>query len=480
MIPFLKKQRPSSVLGLALDGNQLDAVVLRRNGSLRVQQTVSAALALSPLSGDPELVGREIRNHLDQAGIRERRCALSIPPGWLLSTQVKLPDLPEADLASFLQIEGERGFPSGAENLFIVDSRYRLANGEHYATLLAVPRNHLETLQKVLKAAQLKPVTFSPGLATMDYPEKNSGEGALVLALGNQSLNLLVTSGSGIVGVRSLDAAMENESGQRTIDADLVARELRITLGQLPPALAEKIRTVRLFGRADPAKRFADEISSRVQAMGLKVEIMDRPSAAKFDPALSPDLAASPALALAANWLKAAAPAPELLPPKVNPWQQFLSGKQTSKKLAWAGGVAGGVAILVIGGFLYQSWQIARYESKWNAMAQKVTELQADQDQIKKYHPWFDHSYRGLRILRRLAEAFPESGYVSAKSLEIRDLTAVTCSGVARDNQSYIKLIGQLQAAPEVTNLKTELLRGQSPLQFSFNYQWEGGGSSGN
>src|SRR6202451_2802794 len=106
MISFLKKQRPPSVLGLALGGNQLDAVVVRRlNGSLRVQQTVTASLALSPLSGDPELVGREIRNHLDQAGIRERRCALSLPPGWLLMLQVKLPDLPEADLGSFIDIE---------------------------------------------------------------------------------------------------------------------------------------------------------------------------------------------------------------------------------------------------------------------------------------------------------------------------------------------------------------------------------------
>ncbi len=70
-------------------------------------------------------------------------------------------------------------------------------------------------------------------------------------------------------------------------------------------------------------------------------------------------------------------------------------------------------------------------------MEQKVTELKTDQTQIKTYGPWFDHSFRGLRIMRRLTEAFPEDGYVSAKDLEIRDLTAVTCSGVARDNQSY-------------------------------------------
>ena len=54
MISFLKnlkKQGASSVLGLALDGNRLEAVVLRRlNGALQVQQSLTATLALSPLT----------------------------------------------------------------------------------------------------------------------------------------------------------------------------------------------------------------------------------------------------------------------------------------------------------------------------------------------------------------------------------------------------------------------------------------------
>ena len=135
MIDLLKKQRASSVLGLTLDGNRLEAVVLRRSvGALQLQQTATAALALSPLGGDPELVGREIRNHLDQAGIRERRCVVGLPLSWVLTLQVKVPDLPEADIEGFLQIEAERGFTSGHENLFIAAARarvQRMANKRH-------------------------------------------------------------------------------------------------------------------------------------------------------------------------------------------------------------------------------------------------------------------------------------------------------------------------------------------------------------
>ena len=131
MIDLFKPKRPSSVLGLSLDGNRLEAVVVRRhNGSLQVQQALAVPLALSPLSGDPELVGREIRNHLDQAGIRERRCAVCLPLNWVLTVQTKLPDLPEEDIAGFLQIEAERGFTSGYENLYIASSRARASAGE--------------------------------------------------------------------------------------------------------------------------------------------------------------------------------------------------------------------------------------------------------------------------------------------------------------------------------------------------------------
>src|SRR5881398_3084299 len=97
-----RRKRLSSLLGLALDGSRLDGVVLRRvDGSLQVQQTFSVSLSLDPLTADAELVGREIRNHFDAAGVSERRCIVGVPLKWALTTHIELPDLPEADAASF-------------------------------------------------------------------------------------------------------------------------------------------------------------------------------------------------------------------------------------------------------------------------------------------------------------------------------------------------------------------------------------------
>src|SRR5208282_1697116 len=203
----------------------LEAIVLRRsNGTLRVRQSVSADLALSPLTDDPELVGREIRNHLDQAGVRERRCAVCLPLGWLLTLQTKLPELPEAERTSFLELEVERGIHGGSEALLTVHSIFRPKDGEAYATMLAVPRNNLGTLERVLRAAKLKPVTFGLGIGALQPAARDQAR-VLALAVRSNSIDLQVSGGGGIVAVRSLDEATDAQGGQKRISAELTARE---------------------------------------------------------------------------------------------------------------------------------------------------------------------------------------------------------------------------------------------------------------
>jgi hypothetical protein len=100
---------------------------------------------------------------------------------------------------------------------------------------------------------------------------------------------------------------------------------------------------------------------------------------------------------------------------------------------------------------------------------------------IKQFRPWFDESVRGLQILRRLTEAFPEDGSVTAKTIEIRDLTTVTCSGVARDYQALLRTVERLRTVPQIPEVNLGQTRGQSPnMQFKFDFVWNEGGSRGN
>jgi hypothetical protein len=137
------------------------------------------------------------------------------------------------------------------------------------------------------------------------------------------------------------------------------------------------------------------------------------------------------------------------------------------------------VALLVVGAFLVQQWQLSRLQSQWTAMEPKVKELENMQQQIRKFRPWFDASFRNLSILRKLTEAFPEDGAVSAKTVEIRNLASVTCSGTARNNQALLQMRDKLSAAEGIREVHIEQTRGSAPLQFTFNFHWgEGTGDA--
>ena len=79
-------------------------------------------------------------------------------------------------------------------------------------------------------------------------------------------------------------------------------------------------------------------------------------------------------------------------------------------------------------------------QSQWVKMAKPVGELEVINKQISQFRPWYDESVKGLTILRGVTQAFPEDGSVTAKTVEIRDLGTVTCTGTARNTRSSCRL----------------------------------------
>jgi len=503
-INFSRRKKLTGLLGLAFDGSRLDGAVLRRtNGSFQVQQTFSVTLSLDPLTAAPELVGREIRNHLDAAGVRERRCVVGVPLKWLLTAQTELPPLPETDAASLLQLEAERGFPCDVTTLRLAYSRCRLPAGKQLVTLAGIPNNQLATLEQVLAAAKLKPLSFSPGVTALqapaagfgvppsgglaseppDVPPKggtpNKENGVLALAIGESQVSLQITGGGGVAALRSLEGAIENEGARRALHPGLVAREARITLGQLPAGLRESVRRIRIFGPRELAQPLADEMELRFEPMGLQVELVTAYAPDEFGVELPPAVPVSAAFSLAARRLAGQTPVFEFLRPRPTAWQQ-LAIRYSSSRLRTAGAVAAGIVVLGGGLFLFQEIQLVVLRSQWSGISARVKELDGVQQQIRKYRPWFDGSFRSLSILRQLTLVFPEDGAVTAKSVEIRDGKVVNCSGTASDNAALLRTLSQLRAANGVTDLKVDQIRGKSPMQFTFDFHWNQGGGNEN
>lgn len=463
----------STILALALDGRRLEGAVVRRtNGSAEVLQSFTAPLALDPREAEPTALGRELRQHLDAAGVRERRCVLAVPPDWLFTVSVPLPDLPEADLESLIQLEAERGFPTSPDTLVVARSRYRTATGAAGVTLLGLAREQVERLEAVARAARLRLASLTLGLAAL--PGLNgaaaTGSGVLMLVPGEQTLGVQVACSGGLALVRTLDAPPDTGNGDAP-DLSALARELRITLGQLPPEVEQDVHRVCVVGADARAERLTTRLRGPLGEDGLAVDAW-REMPAHGDLRLPAGVPVSVPLAVAVRYLAGGAAAIEFLPPRVSRWEALAARYTTSRTAARAALAVAAVVVLTAGAFGVQQARLAWWRSRWNGMREAVTELEAVQQRVRQYRSWYDESFRTLSILRRLTEAFPEEGTVSAKSVEIRPNTGVTCSGTARDNAALLRVLDQLRAVPEVRGLKVEQIRGNAPLQFTVNFQW--------
>jgi hypothetical protein len=315
------------------------------------------------------------------------------------------------------------------------------------------------------------------GLPALQSPEAQNSSGVLALAIGETQVGLQISCGGGIAALRTLEGALEGAGGQRQLHADVLVREARITLAQLPAGIRDCVKRVRIFGPRDLAQQLADEIELRLEALKLEVEVVTAYAGSEFGVHPPAGAAVSAAFSLATGYLGGRQLELEFLPPRVTPWQQFVA-RYSSGKLQRAGVAAAAAALLVGGAFGFQEWQLLRLRSQWSGIKTTVSELEATNGKIKQFRPWFDNSARGLTILRKLTEAFPDDGSVTAKTLEIRDLNAVTCTGVARDYQALLRTVERLRAIPQI-ELKQGQTRGQSPnMQFTINFVWSEGGAN--
>ncbi len=471
------KNRPgTSVLGLMLGHDRLEAVELRRsNGGADIRVNVTLPLESDPFSGDPEAAGRQLRKQLDAAGIREHRCVVSLPPDIVLCLTLPLPEIPEADRASLLQIEAERGFPQNPEDLIVESSVSEPVAGSRYATLLAVPRSIIQRLELVLRAARLRPISLTLGLAALQ-PAADTG-GVLALVPTGRSLALQVTHARAVAALRVIDEAFTGDAEPLGFDAGQVLREIRITLGQLPAGVVENIRTVRVFGPSEAARTIAEQLGPRLAPTGLAVEHVRALPLAGLAFKLPPASPASSALAVAVAALAGKRPAFEFLPPRISAWQQFAS-RYSSRRLAGTGAVVGSIAGVVCLAFLGQQILIWQWQARWDLIKSRVAKLESMQKEIRTYRPWFDESCRSLAVLRRLTESFPEDGSVAAKVVEIRANGRITCSGTARDAAAWLRMRDQLSNAKGIADVQVEQVRGKSPIEFTVNFRWEGPGGS--
>lgn len=459
------KKRLQSVLGLTLIDGQLRAFhVTRAKGGLEVVKAASAAMTLDLLHPEAELVGREIKNHLDAAGIRERHCVVGLPPRWIMSQHTRLPEMTKEDAESFLQIEVEKGFPVDPAQLQIARSAQHSTGGE-FVTQLAVRQEQIQQLGAALRAAGLKPVSYSLGLAMLPgaIPPAGSG-GRITIAVDPAGVILLVAAGGGIAAFRTCEARIESEAGEKIVNGASVGRELRITFEQVPAELRSEVKELFLTGETMMVRQLSESLGDWAKAAGLKILRDDLPEK---------NLAAEMAEKLAANCLEGTGPDLEFLPPRPSRWALMMA-RYSSKRLATAGfalAAAVVVALVAFGWLEYRRWSL---QSEWNGMKVQVAQLEVVQNRVREFRPWYDTSFRTLSIMKRVTECFPDNGSITAKSFEIHGTVkpTVTVSGTARNAEAVLNVQNLLRKVKEVEGVKIDGTSAKNPVRFTLTFRW--------
>jgi len=468
---FGRRKRPTSIVGLRLGAGRLEAAhLVRANGSLRIVASVTVPLASAVPSTPPEALGTEIRTHLEAAGIRERHCVVAVPPRWILTGRTEIPELPDADAESLLQLEAERCFSTDTAALRQGSSRCGLPGGSHHVTLFGVSDSPLSGLEAGLTKAGLRLEGLPLGTPALVRPQEFR-DGLLLISLEDEQVILLVMAGGGVAAHRTLEGDPAEDGSRLAPRPEIVAREIRITLGQLPDALRQQVTRARITGPSAPSQALADALGDRLRQSGLATEVAPNFPDGEPGPGIASGTPASIAVAIAARFLGGIPSPCDLLPPRPTLVGRLVA-RYSAGRLKAAGAVAGGIFALLLALVLYQQVQLFLLGRRWSAMSAKVSELDSMQQRIRQYRPWFDESFPNLAVLRQLSAAFPQDGSVTATSIEIREGSNVTCAGTARDTAAFLRMLETLNSAPGVTQLHRDQIRGTSPIQFTFGFQW--------
>ena len=449
-----KRWQARAALAITLESGRIAVGLLKGEaGGARLVQSFAMPLGADAVLADPEKAGKELAAQLDVAGIKERRSVVCVPPGWALTTSAEVPEIGAEDLRGYLELRAEREFPAGIADLRLAHSAYTGPDGKLRATLAAVPAKRIEAVEKMLEAAGCRAVSISLGLDAC-LPERGSAPAVHFLPNGNH-VDLVISAGGGIATLRTLAG-----SPSSTFDAAAFCREVRITLGRLPEALRQQVREARFKGASPAVETLLHETQPHLHRMGLESATTAR--------AVDPAGAARQAAEL---HLRAQPVLFDFIVPEPNRWQAMFA-RFDSRKRRWVVAGVVGLILLPLLAFIVRSRIASSLEAEWTGMKRSVGELEILQGKIRQFRPWFEPAPTSLQILEALMAAFPESGEVWAKSVQISEESKVTCAGFAQNQAAMTAMLDRLRSRPDVHGLQLQQVRGEKPVQFSIVYKW--------
>lgn len=476
-----------SIIALTISSERIDVARVRGpvTGELTSRRFDPVKVGADEVLRNPERAGAVLAAALEAAGLKDKRCAVAVPPAWALTASTDLPSVESEDLRGYLELRAEREFPIPASELRVAFSAYSLPDGTQRATLAALPSKRLEAVEAMLAVAGRRATSVTLDLDDCFHAERTAASDAnLHFLVDGGYADVVVLAGGGVAALRTLTGPSskppaegtngEEPAGAGTLEPPTASngefnpatfcREVRITLGRLPTAIQEQVRAADFGGEPVAARALCETTREGLRRMGI---------ALPADPNVMRERPAPPRSAT--RHLRRQTVPFEFIVPRPARWEVWFHrfNTKTGRKVAAA---LAAVILLPMLGFFVRSEQESALNKRWAAMNANVNELDALQQKIRKFRPWFDRKPTGVQLLESLFAAFPDAGDVWAKGIQING-AKVTCTGFARNQPALLAMLDRLRHRPDVTNLQTQQIRGDNPVQFTIVYHWgaEGG-----
>ena len=461
----LKSKKRSQAIVLYVDGDQAFAYSYRKRGrgaKLRAEGHSRLGQAINLI--EPARLVDDLGGVFRQLSSTTKDCIVVLPSHLAPSVILKVPDIDPEDQRGFIQIQAEQQLPLPLSEVHLATHEFQIGNQDH-ALVVGLRRDTVSKLKEAVIANgfQVASVTVDiAGVVDHAVDGNDSLADSCQLIQGQSSLTMVTHAEGGPTGLRHFHLANGG------MDAATLERELRITLGQFPQSSRRQLTTLRTAKLPGASSEQPVPISEHRSLAGLNV-VDGTETSDLFVPIAS------------SFFLKGTSPLEFL--PSISSRFDKIYGQFNSRRNLWVGLMS--VVALTAIAFLYQIFRLDDLQKDWNRMKDRVAVVEAAQGKIREFRPWFDSSVPSLTTARAITRAFPETGEIWLKQLNIRNdskdmknVSKVMANGSSSDQSTLLDTQDKLRITSGISNFKGKSLQGSDPISFSFEFDWNPAGVS--
>jgi len=461
----LKSKKRSQAIVLYVDGDQAFAYSYRKRGrgaKLRAEGHSRLGQPINLI--EPARLVDDLGGVFRQLSSTTKDCIVVLPSHLAPSVILKVPDIDPEDQRGFIQIQAEQQLPLPLSEVHLATYEFQIGKQDH-ALVVGLRRDTVSKLKEAVIANGLQVASITVDIAgVVDHAVdgNDSLADSCQLIQGQSSLTMVTHAEGGPTGLRHFHLANGG------MDAATLERELRITLGQFPQSSRRQLTTLRTAKLPGASSEQPVPISEHRSLAGLNV-VDGTETSDLFVPIAS------------SFFLKGTSPLEFL--PSISSRFDKIYGQFNSRRNLWVGLMS--VVALTAIAFLYQIFRLDDLQKDWNRMKDRVAVVEAAQGKIREFRPWFDSSVPSLTTARAITRAFPETGEIWLKQLNIRNdskdmknVSKVMANGSSSDQSTLLDTQDKLRITSGISNFKGKSLQGSDPISFSFEFDWNPAGVS--